>query len=195
MAIADRARDFWDRISSRERSLVVIAAIAVPITIAIWLGLSIKDGLVAMEDRNDRTRRALEIVADLKARGPTTPVDDTPMPTEPLMLETYVSNAAKKGGLTFKGPIDSRPKQVRNGFATTSVSCALDDITTDQLKAFLQEVETGSKLVSVTHIDIRRDFRDKKKIDVTFEVSTYSKEAPKGAGSGSGGGSAEKKGG
>ena len=46
MAVADRARDFWDRISPRERMLVVLMAVAVPITLAIWLGLSIQDGLV-----------------------------------------------------------------------------------------------------------------------------------------------------
>jgi hypothetical protein len=47
--LSDKANDFWDRISPRERRLVVIAAIAVPLTLAIWLGLSIRDGLVAIE--------------------------------------------------------------------------------------------------------------------------------------------------
>ena len=40
------------------------------------------------------------------------------------------------------------------------------------------EVETGSKVVAVTHLDLRRDFRDKDKLDVNLEVSTYSKEPP-----------------
>ncbi len=197
MAVSDRARDFWDRISPRERRLVVLAAIAVPLTIAIWLGFSIRDGLIAMEDRNDKTRRALNIVEDLKARGPVQ-TDDTAaqIPSDPIGLETYVSNAAKKGNLTFKGPIDRRPTPPpRNGFVTTSVSCSLDDVTTEQLKAFLQEVES-SKVVAVTHIDLRRDFRDKKKLDVTFEVTTYSRPAAAAPGEGSGSaGSAEKKGG
>ena len=39
MAVADRARDFWDRISPRERKLVVLLAVALPIVLAIWLGL------------------------------------------------------------------------------------------------------------------------------------------------------------
>ncbi|HEU0032928.1 MAG TPA: type II secretion system protein GspM [Kofleriaceae bacterium] len=194
MAITDRARDFWDRISPRERKLVIIAGIAAPLIVAIWLGLSIRDGLNSMEERNDKTRHALEIVEDLKLRGNHEPTEDAPtIPNEPLGLETYVSNAAKKTGLTFKGPIDSRPKVVRNGFVTTTISCALDDVTTDQLKAFLQDVESGSKVVAVTHLDIKRDFRDKKKLDASFEISTYSLEAKKG-GEGSGSGSAEKKG-
>ncbi len=41
MAITDKARDFWERISPRERRLVLLAAVAVPLTIAVWLGLAI----------------------------------------------------------------------------------------------------------------------------------------------------------
>ena len=40
--VSDKARDFWDRISPRERRLVLIAGIALPIIIAIWLGASSK---------------------------------------------------------------------------------------------------------------------------------------------------------
>ncbi len=197
MALSDRARDFWDRISPRERGLVVLAGIAVPVTLMIWLGFAISDGLVKIEDGNDKMRRALTIVEDLKARGPSQQPTDTAaaaIPANPIGLETYVSNAAKKGNLTFKGPIDRRPSVTRNGFVTTSVSCALDDVSTEQLKEFLQEVET-SKVVAVTHIDLRRDFRDKKKLDVTFEVSTYSRPATTGEGSGATGSAEPKKGG
>jgi hypothetical protein len=197
MAISDRARDFWDRISGRERVLVVLLGVAAPIILAVWLGLAIHGGLVAMEERNEKTRDALKIVENLKTAGPVEPVDDTvaKMGTEPLGLETYVSAAAKKNNITLKGAIDRRPPgQPRNGFVTTTVACALDQVTTDQLKAFLQEVE-GNKLVAVTHIEVHRDFRDKKKIDASFEVSTYSRELKAGgaAGSGSDAGSGDKK--
>ena len=69
MALTDRARDFWDRISPRERNLVVLLAVALPITLALWLGLAIHDGLVAMEKRNDDTRKALDIVETLHAEA------------------------------------------------------------------------------------------------------------------------------
>ncbi|NVB77085.1 MAG: hypothetical protein HOV81_01700 [Kofleriaceae bacterium] len=180
-AISDRARDFWDRISPRERRLVMIAAIAVPITIAIWLGLAIRDGLVAMEQRNEKTRKALTVLSDLRARGDTgRPKGDdvvAMMGTEPLSLATYLDNAAKKAGFTLKST-SPHPAVPRNGFVTNSVSCTLDDLSIEQLKTFLMEVEQGSKVVAVTHIDLRRDFRDKAKLDVNLEVSTYSKEPP-----------------
>ena len=195
-AITDKARDFWDRISPRERRLVLIAAIAVPITLAVWLGLSIRDGLVAMEQRNDQTRKALAVLADLRARGDTHEKQDdvvSMMGTEPLSLPTYLDNAAKKANFTLKSTTP-HPPLTRNGFVTNSASVSLDDLTIDQLKTFLMEVEMGSKVVAVTHIDLRRDFRDKTKLDVNLEVSTYSKEPPAKTegGSGSDNGSAKK---
>jgi hypothetical protein len=196
-ALTDRARDFWDRISPRERRLVLIGAIAAPITIAIWLGLAIHDGLGAMEHRNDRARKALDVLVDLRARGQThEQVDDAVMMmgTEPLSLDTYLDKAAQKAKFPLKST-SPHPSQTRNGFVTNSVSASLDNLTIVQLKDFLMEVEMGSKVVAVTRLEMRRDFRDKDKIDVTIEVSTYSKEPPpKGEGTGSGAGS-DKKGG
>lgn len=196
--ISDKARDFWDRISPRERRLVVVAAIAAPLTIIVWLALSIHDGLTAMEARNDKTRKALVVLEDMKARGPQQQNDDVvaTMGVDPLSLDTYLSTAAQKAGFTLKGTTPRNPI-VRNGFVTNSVACQVSDLSIEQFKKFLQEVETGSRVVMVTRLDIRRDFKSKDKLDATLEVSTYSKEPPpKGEGGGSGGsaGSSETKG-
>lgn len=192
MALSERARDFWDRISPRERGMVVILAVCTPIILAVWLGLNIHDGLVAKEANNEEMRKALVVLADLKARGPATPSDDVvaTMGTEPLSLDTYLTNAAQKAGFTLKGTTPRNPTP-KNGFVTTSVSCQVSDLTIDQLKRFLQEIESASKVVMVTRLDIRRDFKDKEKLDATLEVSTYSKEPPPKGEAGSG--SAEKK--
>jgi type II secretory pathway component PulM len=192
-ALSDRARDFWDRISPRERWLVVLAAIATPVVIAIWLGLAIHDGLDAMEDRNARTRKALTVLADLRARGQThEQVDDVvaTMGIEPLSLDTYLNNAAKKAQFELKSVITPHTPKPRNGFVTSSSSLTLDKLTIQQLKDFLQQIESGSKVVAVTHLQLDRNIREDDKVNVTLEVSTYSKEPPpKGEGSGSGSGS------
>jgi type II secretory pathway component PulM len=199
MAVADRARDFWDRISPRERKLVVLLAVAVPITLAIWLGFSIKDGLADREDRNDKMRRALAIVADLKARGPAVSPQDDPLRDigpEPLSLDTYLDNAAKKAGLTIKATTPHTPV-TRNGFVTTSVSFNIDDVEIDKLKTFLQEIETASKAVAITSLETSRDRRDRTKIDAKLIVSTYSREKTDtgGGDGGAKGSAAPKKGG
>ena len=184
--LSDRARDFWDRISPRERRLVVIAAISVPLIIALWLGLAIRDGLIAKEANNNQMRKALDAIAGLKERGPSVPTDDVvaTMGTEPLSLDTYLTNAAQKAGFQLKGTTPRTPVP-RNGFVTTSRSCSVSDLTIDQLRRFLQEIETASKVVLVTKLDVRRSRKDKDKLDATLEVSTYSKEPPaKAEGSG-----------
>jgi hypothetical protein len=109
------------------------------------------------------------------------------MGTEPLSLDTYLSNAAKKAKFELKSTITPRQPVTKNGFVTNTSTLTLDKLSMDELKDFLQAVETDSKTVAITHIDMRRDFRDKDKLDVNLEVSTYSKEKPAGAaGSGEG---------
>ena len=195
-AVSERARDFWDRISPRERGLVMFAAVVAPLSLVIWLGLAIGDGLSSMQTRNDKMRKALNALADLKARGgPKQPLDDTVagMPVEPLSLETYLSNAATTAGFVLKATTPRNPI-TRNGFTTASVSLAANDVNVEQLKKFLQEIETKSKYVAITRLDItRREFKGKDKLDASLEVSTYAKEATKKAEPAPGsGGSAEK---
>ncbi len=186
--VVARARDFWDRISPRERRLVVIAAVAVPLTLALWLGFAISDGLSAMEARNDKMRRALRIVSDLRARGKVqTDGDDVlkKMGTEQIALDVYLTNAAKKAKFELKSTITPRPAQTKNGFVTTISSLTLDKLTIEQLKDFLMEIESGSKQVMVTHLELRRDFRDKDKLTLNVDVSAFSRE-PKEKADGSG---------
>lgn len=190
-AVSERARDFWDRISPRERGLVMIAAVAAPLVLVIWLGLAIGDGLASMQARNDKMRKALAVLADLKARPRPHPGDDLLLgiPVEPLSLETYLSNAATAAGFVLKGTTPRTPV-TRNGFVTASVSLNASDLTIEQLKKFLQEIETKSRYVAITRMDItRKDYKGKDKLDVAMEVSTYAKESAKKPEAGSGAGS------
>ncbi|MEJ7603971.1 MAG: type II secretion system protein GspM [Kofleriaceae bacterium] len=176
MAIRERARDFWDRISPRERMLVILASIAAPLILTYWLGSSISDGLGKIEAKNEKMRKALRIIADVKARGPVQASDDTidKMGTELLPLESYVQEAAAKSKIVIKS-IQSPPEATKNKFVTKSVKFKLEDLELDQLKSFLQEIETKSKVVVVTDLDVARDFKDPKKVDADLEISTYAK--------------------
>ncbi|MEO8548356.1 MAG: hypothetical protein ABI678_00205, partial [Kofleriaceae bacterium] len=78
-------------------------------------------------------------------------------------------------------------------FVTNTSSVTIDKMSIAEVKDFLQAIETDSKAVAVTHLEVRRDFRDKDKLSATIEVSNYSKEPPAKADTGSAG-SADKKG-
>ena len=187
-AITDRARDFWDRISPRERNLVVLLAIATPLLLAFWLGSAIHDGLDSMEHRNDRTRKALAAVETMRAKGETKPTTDdalAAMTTEPLSLPTYITNAAQQAKFDFKSSISSQRSQSKAGFVTGSASVNVDKLDIEQLKDFLNALESNSKVVSITKLEIDRDFRDKDKLRAEIEVSTYSREPKAGSDAGS----------
>ena len=92
-------------------------------------------------------------------------------------------------GTTPRNPVP------RNGFLTTSVSLNVSDLSIEQLKKFLQEIETKSKYVAITRMDItRKEYKGKDKLDVSMEVSTYAKEPAKKSEGGSGSGSGSEKG-
>lgn len=185
--INNKARDFWDRISPRERNLVMLAAAVTPLVIAFWLGSSIHDGLGAMEHHNERTRSALLAVEEMRAKGQTKPaVDDSlaAMTTDQLSLPTYIANAAKQANFELKSTISPRTGTPKGGFITSSASLRVEKLDLEQTKNFLHALETGSKVVAVTKLDLERDFRDKDKLTVDLEVSAYSREATD-AGSGS----------
>lgn len=190
---ADNARDWWERKNPRERVLVMALAIVAPITLAVYLGSYISDGLAKIEKSNNETRRALVVLAGLRERGPAQPTDDvlTNMPTEPMGLESYLSRAAEKVKLKIQR-FNPRNPITKNGFITSAMQIDLNDITLDQARAFLEAVESDNKYVAVTTLNASRKFGVKEKLNLKLEITAYAKEpppAPKGSGSGSGSGS------
>jgi type II secretory pathway component PulM len=192
-AFTDKLRDKWDAITPRERKIVVLGAIAAIVTIVLWLSMSIRDGLHAIEHRNQRMERALDVVADVRAHGVEKPAGQdivSAIGTEPVRLETYLSKAAEAVKLTVPS-FNPRTPIEKNGFRTYVMQIELRDLTIEQVKDYLQQIETGNKLVQVTALTLNRNFRDKEKLDAKLEISTYAKipdqsAAGSGAGTGTG---------
>jgi hypothetical protein len=193
--LASTLRDKWDTITPRERRLVVVLGVSVPIILLLFVGLQIRDGLEAMERRNGRMRRALAAIADLRSRGSEVSGDDVlkKMPSQPIGLESYLSRAAEKVGVTISSfnPLSTVEK---DGFSTHGTQFDLANVTVDQAKDFLEAIETESRYVLVTSLTVNRDSADKAKLDLRLQVSTYSRPKPAEASDaakpeGSGGGS------
>nr|MBP9086515.1 type II secretion system protein M [Kofleriaceae bacterium] len=165
MSIIETIQTWWDRISPREKRTVVIAGIAMPLTLLLWGGLKIHDGLAAREVQNEKMRKALGVLASLRSRGPSAPTDTTlaDMPIEAAKLESYLEAAAKKVNVVIPrySPGAVVPK---NGFVTHSMRIELNDLTIEQSKAFMEEVEKGSRYVAVTQLAVTRDYKDKDKL-------------------------------
>lgn len=177
---ADNARDWWERKNPRERVLVMALAAITPITLAVYLGSYISEGLTKIEKSNAATRRALATLVDLRARGPASEPDDellASMPTEPIGLESYLSRSAEK--VKIKIPrFNPRTPVTKNGFTTQSMQIDLNDVTLSEARSFLEAVESDSRYVAVTALKASRKFGVKEKVNFTLEISTYAKTAP-----------------
>ncbi|MEZ4363270.1 MAG: type II secretion system protein GspM [Kofleriaceae bacterium] len=192
---ADNASDWWERKNPRERMLLMSLAVVVPITLAVYLGSYISDGLAKIEKNNATTRRALSTLADLRARGPVDqPTDDllAAMPTEPIGLESYLSRAAEKAKIKIPR-FNPRTPVTKGGFVTQSMQIDLNDVSLEQARAFLEAVEKDSNYVAVTALNASRKFGVQERLNFKLEISSYAKEPPavkaEAEGSGSGGGS------
>lgn len=173
-AFIDSVRDRWEGISPRERKMVVLLGVSFAVIIVLYLALSIRDGLSALETRNARMRRALVVLTDLKARGDVQTPDDpaAAIGVEAVKLESYLTRAAEKVGLTIP-QYNPRPVVNKNGFVTHAGQVELRDLTIAQVKALLEAIETDSKVVVTTSVALSRNFRDKEKLDLKLEVATY----------------------
>jgi type II secretory pathway component PulM len=182
-AFIDTVRDRWEGISPRERKMVVLLGVSFVVIVVLYLALSIRDGLIALETRNARMRRALVVLTDLKARGEVQTADDpaAAIGAEPVKLESYLTRAAEKVGLTIP-QYNPRPVVTKNGFVTHAGQVELRDLTIAQVKALLEAIETDSKVVVVTSVALSRNFRDKEKLDLKLEVATYATAAAAGDG-------------
>ena len=189
MALQETLKHKWDNITPRERALVVLLGVAVPVILLLWMGLQISDRLDAMEKENDKMRTALRTLAAIRAQGgPQTPTSSVPTPgPDPVKLESYLDKAAQKVGITVPSFKPHTPQSKPNGFMMHTVSFDVNSLTIEQTKDFLEAIETDNKLVVVTSLQVKTSFSDKTKLDLKVDVSTFSKPAAAGApGAGSG---------
>lgn len=193
MAALDRLRDKWDSITPRERRMVVLLGAATVVVLVLYVGLGIRDGMVKLEHKNDRSRRALANLTMLKSK-PIVSGDQAEIPAEAVRLESYLFAAASKAGVTLGG-VTPKGNSTRGSFTVHGASVELRELSLQQATDFLEAIENDSKVVMVTGLQVRRNFRDKAKVELSVEVSTYSKAAATpaepagGNGKGTGGGS------
>lgn len=189
MAALDSLRLKWESITPRERRMVVLLGVSAVVVAVLYVALDIRDGMVALEKKNAKSRQALASLTTLKARPIAANADAPAIPTEAVRLESYLYTAATKAGVTLGG-VTPRGNSTRGSYTVHGAAVELRDLTLQQATDFLEAIENDSRVVVVTGLQVRRNFRDKAKVELSVDVSTYSKAADdEAAGSGSGSGS------
>lgn len=178
MAAFDRVRDKWESITPRERRMVVLLGVSFVIIMVLYVALAIKDELDALEARNAKARTALHKLTAYKAAAKVAPGGDPTavIGTEPVKLESYIFEAGTAAKVTVPG-VTPRSPVTRGRFTVHSAVVDVRDLTITQVTDFLSALETNSRAVAVTSLTIRRNFRDAEKMDLSIEVSAYSRAA------------------
>lgn len=194
MAAVDRLRDKWESISPRERRLVVLLGVSAVVVLVLYVALAIKDRLDALEHKNAQARTALQKLTAYKAAAKPTAggVDpSTFITSEPVKLESYIFKAGETASVTVPG-VNPRSPRTSGEYTVHAAQIDIRDLTLQQVKDFLQAIEGESRVVAVTSLRLTRNFRDQEKMDLSAEISTYSKaaatpaEPAAGAGTGTG---------
>jgi hypothetical protein len=183
----DRAKEWWESKAPRERKLVLALAATLVICTVLWVAMTIRGGLSAIEKKNDRSREALAAI-DMQrilkqSQGAGQPV--VTIPDSPVALDTYLDGIITEVGL--KSPTYPAPKETQKGNTVElTIHVALQDLTIYQLKDLLEKIETKNPVVVVTELHVKKNFGNKENVDVDFTAATYYKKG--GGGSGAGGG-------
>jgi len=201
MATLDKLRDKWQSISPREQRMVLLLGVSFVLVMIIYVSLQIREGLSALEAKNAKSRKALQMLTSYKAQARAVTGDDPAklIKEEAVKLESYIYKAGEKAKVTVPG-VNTRGPSPKGAFIAHAATVEIRELNITQVKDFLEAIETDNKIVMVSALQIRRNFRDKEKLDLNLEVVTWSKvaaegEGDKGSGSGSGSASGTGKGG
>lgn len=170
----DGVRERWERITPRERGLVILLGVTAVGILLSWVGFTIRDGLAAIDDKNDRTRRALSALAQYRVNevqakdiGPRVKIGN-----EPIELEEYLEKISTDVGIKIPG-YSSRPDVLKGRYMEKSTQIEVRGLSILELKDLLEKIESQSQVVVITELQIKRHFRDNDKLDVELVVATY----------------------
>ena len=199
MATVDKLREKWESITPREQRMVLLLGVSTVLILIIYVALQIREGLGTLEAKNAKARKALSTLTQYKAQARAVTGDDPAklIGAEAVKLESYIYRAGEKAGVTVPG-VNTRGPSPKGSFTAHAATVEVRELSILQIKDFLEAIESENKIVLVSALQIRRNFRDKEKLDLNLEVVTWSKVANEGGddkGSGSGSSSGTAKGG
>ena len=174
-------RDWWERLSQRERTLVGAMLTTFVVLVTLGVGYFITDGLETLDQRNSDMRQALRDLdtqrdAYLRMKAKSAQME-TKLGQTPVQLQSYLEAAAKEAGVELPEQQEHQAASSNKAFIERTVDLRLGAVTLEQLTKFLRAVETGRSMVVVTQLEVHtRDDRHQQ-LEVTMSVSTYERRA------------------
>jgi len=169
-----RFRARWERLSTRERTLLTAMGITFVAMTTVIVGFVITDGLSTLEERNADARQALrdlETQRDsyLKAKAKAAQLE-TRMGKTPVQLQGFLEQVGKETGVEIpESDEQAAQPSAKSQFQERSVTLRLKQVTLESLTKFMRGIETGPNLVVITALNIKT--RDDKHQDLEVEMT------------------------
>lgn len=165
----------WERISPRERTLVMASGVIVVAMVLFVSGFLFFSSLSDIEERNASIRDALKAIASnrieyLEAKGQMRALE-VRIGSVPPQLATDLEAAAREVGVQIPETNERPPSPAGKNYMEHNVDVTLRQVDLRQLARFLQKLETGQHLIYVTRLDVRRRFAEKDKLDVKLTAT------------------------
>ncbi len=170
----ERLRDRWEQISPREQRLILALGITFVVVVLFLLGRGITGGLDTLNEKNQEARATLRVLHDYRQNQGSSAgeAQEVKLPDEPVKLQSYLEGIAGEVGISIPG-FNPQADATKEGVVTASTRFQIRGISLQQLTDFLEKVESKSPHVVVQSLDIKRDFREKQKLDIDMHVTTY----------------------
>ena len=181
MAALDDLRNYYGRLSSRDRNLVLLMGGAVGLFTVFMIGTSLARANGKRADRIEVKTQELREVATLtqgyrQAESQRQDLERKLKDHGVRNLFSYLEELGKRDGLDIGGMSDKGAAPLGDSkdshIVQQSVDVTLTKVKIDKLTKFLNDVETNPGMVRVTRLQIRPR-EDDAVLDAYFTVSTY----------------------
>jgi hypothetical protein len=175
----------------RERGLFGLLAMTAVICVFVLVGMTIRDGLGDIAERNQDIRDALALL-DVHRQRLAEPREEpvVQIGTTAPSLCTYLDEVKTQVGVSIPS-CQEQTGLPKGGFDVLTANIDLREVTVYELADFLEKVETTNRTVVVTNLRIEKSFRDPDKLrKAAMTVTTFKRSAATVPAAGAGGGAA-----
>jgi Tfp pilus assembly protein PilO len=167
----------WNRMAPRERRLIAVLGGAVVAVLIGVLALLTVQSLADIREENEGAREALAAIAkhrdefmDAKARML---AQESRIGSEPPQLAADLEAAAREVGIQIPETAPRPAVPAGRRYLEHSVDVTLRQVDLLSLTKFLSKVETGSRVIVISKMAIKRSFSEGEKLNVTLTATTW----------------------
>lgn len=185
-SLIDQISESFQRMSRRERILVLGLAASLVVLLLALFSFLILDGLDTREARNERLRQVIRKLEKNRNRLMASKREDArldiKLDRKPPALQGHIESIAKRLEVEIKDYKPAKPKELgkRKRVLEKAVTISIYDIGLGKLMKFINALESGGYLIMITQLQVVPRSTDHGRLDVKkLRVSSYERNDPK----------------